>query len=342
MISSHSFSSKNDLDNKKIELFTIRNKSGIQVSISNYGGIITAIEIPIGLKMVNTVLGFKSYEDYRSKDYLNNYAYLGAIIGRYANRINNSKFKINSYDCHLSKNEGKNHLHGGIEGFDKKIWTAKIISQNKLELSYLSQHMEEGYPGNLQVSVKYELTERNELKIKFNAKTDKKTIVNLTQHPYFNLNGNKSIKNHKLKIYSNRILKKKTDNSVCNCILDIKDTIFDFSTNKTIGANFNEFDDYDHCYIFDNKNKSPKLMAELSSDDSPIKVQILSTYPSMQLYAGKHLNISKPVKLDSHSGIAIEPQFYPNGPNFKKDRHAYLSPKETYREEIIYRFKIGK
>src|SRR5687768_7020179 len=223
-----------------IYLFTLCNTKGTEVCITNYGAIITSFKVMQGNGDVNDiVLGFDKVEDYLSEDYLAGYPYFGAAIGRYANRIKNGEFNIDGKKYLLEKNKVTDHLHGGVNGFDKKVWTCAFNSANSLTLKYKSNDGEEGYPGKLETELSFELTDNDELIYEYNARTDKPTIVNLTHHSYFNLNsGNGNIGDHLVKINSAAILEQDDNFVVTGKSLPVVNTMYDFNKTKRIDKNW--------------------------------------------------------------------------------------------------------
>ena len=242
-------------------LFTLSNGKGIEVDITNYGGIITAIRMPDKSGNVeDVVLGFKSVEGYLSETYLTEGPYFGAIIGRFGNRIANGKFELEGKEYRLATNNGPNHLHGGLKGFDKVLWDAEGFEDTKqagVKLKYLSQDMEEGYPGNLTVEVSYALTDENEIKIDYSASTDKTTIVNLTNHSYFNLSGNAKgdVLGHEVMVKAEQFVPIDETFIPKGGLRDVTGGPFDFTSPKVIGEGIEADDEqirnghgYDHCF----------------------------------------------------------------------------------------------
>ena len=321
-----------------IEEYKLINKNGISIVIISLGGIIKEINTPSSNgKFENIVLGYKDNNKYLIDKY-----YLGAIIGRYANRIAESSFKLNDKIFYLDENEKNNHLHGGKNGFHKKNWElVDYDSHDKkfLELSLFSKHLDSGYPGNLNCNVIYSLNDSNEFKIEFFANSDKHTIFNPTSHSYFNLNpSNNSILNHKLKISSiayipinNEFLPNGEINKVVN-------TPFDFNYSREIGEQINSDNKqlkiasgYDHCFVLE---KESDVAAEISEKISGRKLIIKTDQPGIQLYSGNHLSGS----FTKNQGLCLETQHFPDSPNNNNFPSTKLKANHQYYSATCYVF----
>jgi len=332
---------------EKIFLYTLRNDHGITIKITNYGGIITSVKTPDrNGKKGNIVLGFKSLEDYLTDSYIENCPCFGCITGRYANRIAKGKFSIGNTAYTLPVNNGNNCLHGGITGFDKVIWVPKKIEKPDLvgvEMKYRSLHMEEGFPGNVDITVTYTLNHKNELHIDYKGITDRETVLNLTNHTYFNLSENGGdILGHTLYIPA----KTKTVNDEelipTGAIAEVAGTPFDFTTPTTIGANIPALPDgYDLNYILDNPAKKLVKAALLSEETSGRTVEVFTTEPGIQLYTGFYipqLTGKNGETYSKYSGVALETQHYPDSPNHPEFPSTLLKPGETFKSKTIYKF----
>jgi aldose 1-epimerase len=328
------------LAGEDVYLFTLRNANGTEVLITNYGAIITAFKIKMRDGRYNDiVLGFDRPEEYMAENYLNQYAYLGAAIGRYANRIKNSSFSIDSTEFSVTPNMGKNQLHGGKEGFDKKVWDVLSFENNSLQLKYLSKDGEEGFPGNLETTIRFELNDKDELSYEFTATTDTPTAVNLTHHSYFNLNnGAGSIDDTELKIYSSTILAK-DEGDVCNGeLIPVENTQFDFREFHSINERWKKKEGYDHCFIVDNKIDSLQIVAEARQKE--ITLQIFSTDTSVQLYTGHGIGKVKgknDIIYGPYSGFCLETQKHCNAVNIPHFPDTILRPGEKYYQKNIYK-----
>ena len=332
----------------KAELFTLSNDNDVVINISNYGAIITSIETPnkSGEK-ANIVCGFDKLEDYLSDEYLGSYPYFGCIIGRFGNRIAKGKYKIDGIEFSGAVNNGANHLHGGLEGFDKKLWDAKTYENGDevgLKLSYTCVDGEEGYQGTLQTTCIYSLNNENELSIKYEAETDKKTIINLTNHSYFNLTGGKeNIKNHELELPAKKITEN-VEMIPTGKIVPVEGTVFDFTTNKKLGKDIDGLaDGYDLNFVLDNEEGKFVFAGRLQEAKSGRQVEVYTTQPGIQLYTGywiPELTINGQKKFGSYSGVALETQHYPDSPNHPEFPSTELNPGQKYEEQTVYKFGI--
>ena len=325
-----------------IYLFTLTNKHNTIVSITNYGAIITSFKIKIADGSFNDiVLGFDNVEDYLSEKYLKNYAYLGAACGRYANRIKNGRFILDGKEYQLTQNMGNDILHGGREGFDKKTWQVVSVSESALELSYLSKDGEEGFPGNLETIIRFELNDENELSYEFIAATDKPTAVNLTHHSYFNLNNEQgTIVDHEIRINSSFILAQ-DEGLVCNGdFISVENNMYDFRIFKAIDMDWNKAEGYDQCFVISDKTNDLGLVAEARSKQSGITLQIFSTEPAVQFYTGQGLNIPTAKNSSDYrafSGFCLETHKHPNAINIPHFPNTILRPGEKYYQKNVYK-----
>jgi len=339
-----------DPEGKEIELFTISNDNGIEIKITNYGGIITSIKTPDKQGNISEIaLGFDSAEAYLAEFYTANCPYFGCIAGRYANRISKGKFQIDGKEFSLATNNGGNALHGGIRGFDKRTWDGKLVSGNDytgVELSYMSPHLEEGYPGNLKVKATYKLNNNNDFIVSFEAETDSTTILNLTNHTYFNLTGcRENMLNHRLRINS-----KKQIESI-NLIpsgkfVDASGTIFDFSNEKTIGQDIAELHDgYDAGFVLPQADETLTFAAFLSEETTGRTVEVLTDQPSIHVYTGYYipeLEGHNAARYGKYMGVALETQHFPDSPNHNNFPSTLLKPGDTFKSETIFRFGLRK
>lgn len=326
-----------------IYLFTLTNTKGSEVSIINYGAIITSfnVKLPDG-NINNIVLGFDKVENYFSKEYLDGYPYFGAAIGRYANRIKNGEFSIDGKKYSVAKNKITDHLHGGNEGFDKKVWTPVSYSDNKLALRYRSTDGEEGYPGNLEVTIEFELTNNNELIYEYTAKTDQPTAVNLTHHSYFNLdNGKGTIGQHMVKINATSILEQDDNFVVTGKALPVANTLYDFRNFKPIDRDWVPGDGYDQTFVVDNTDMvKPVPAATAYSSQSGLKLEVYTNEPVVHFYTGKwipSLNGNAPKKYGPFSGFCFETQKPPNAINIPGFPNTILRPGEHYHTKTVYK-----
>lgn len=327
--------------------FILSNTAGIRAGITNYGGIITSFIVPGKNGTFNDiVLGFDKVEDYTSPAYLANYPYFGCVVGRTANRIRNAAFELEGKAYEVTPNFGKHQLHGGKEGFDKKIW--EITGSGEfpnpwVEMKYLSPDGDEGYPGNLTTWIRFELTEENELSYTFTARTDQTTAVNLTHHGYFNLdNGQGDIKDYELKIYGSHILEQDEDLCTTGNVTAVKDTVFDFRSFVKIGERLQQVPEFDKSFVVD-KNNDPAgmaLMAEARCAASGLLLQVYATDPIVHFYTGKwipELTGKNNTPYGAFSGFCLETQIHPNAINIPQFPTMVLKPGEEYRSKTMYK-----
>ncbi len=339
-------------DNKEVYLFSMQNNNGIAIKITNYGGIITSLSVPDKYgNFGNIVLGFDDPLKYTSAAYLQSCPYLGAIIGRYGNRIADGKFSVAGKEYTLIRNNGPNHLHGGASGFDKVVWEAgenQTGGSAVLILHYSSRDMEEGYPGNLDVTVIYSLTDLNELKIEYEATIDKPCPVNLTHHSYFNLNCmNSNILNHELYLNADKYTIADDTLIPTGEIVDVKDTPLDFRNSHSIGERIVHMDNgYDHNYVLNKKTGNELTFAARVTE--PLTGRIMEMYttePGVQLYSGNFLDGSlsdaEGKIMNKHYGFCLEAQHYPDSPNKTHFPSTILNPGEKYSQTTIYKFLQG-
>lgn len=337
-------------DGAEVHVFTLENVNGITAEIINFGGILRSLLVPDRKgSFEDVVLGFDEISSYERKG-----PYFGALIGRHANRIENACFKLNGVEYKLNKNDGDNHLHGGIKGFDKVVWQAEIDVQDEnevLKLGYMSKDKEEGYPGNLKVQVTYKLTDNNELVIDYFAVGDQDTLVNLTNHSYFNLAGHSSgnILKHKLKLNADKITANDKYSIPTGEIREIKNSPMDFTELTVIGDEINsEYDQivfgigYDHNWILNTSGKYSEKAAEVYEENSGRVMEVFTTKPGIQFYSGNFLDgtdIGKGgVPYERRNGFCLETQYFPNGINNKNFPSPILKVGEEYKHTTVYKF----
>tara|TARA_B100000609_G_scaffold199644_1_gene205387 strand:+ start:11101 stop:12276 length:1176 start_codon:yes stop_codon:yes gene_type:complete len=328
-------------DGTPVQLYTLENASGMQVSITNYGGTVTSIVVPDkeGI-MENVVLGFDNLDDY-----LAGTPYFGAIIGRYGNRIGKATFSLDGETYELNANDGDNHLHGGNVGFDKVLWNAEIGDNNTITFSYLSEDGEEGYPGNLDITVVYTLTDANELKIDYEAVTDKATPVNLTNHSYFNLSGDPEslILDHELMMDADGYTPVDAGLIPTGEIAEVEGTPFDFTEPYEIGARIDDVEGgYDHNWVLNESAEEMPVVATLHDPQTGRFMEVLTTEPGLQFYSGNFLDGtltgSDGSVYNKHAALCLETQHFPDSPNKPEFPSTILNPGETYSTSTIYRF----
>lgn len=340
---------KATVQGKQVDLYTLKNKNGVTVAITNFGGRLVSLLVPNkDGKLTDVILGHDSLSGYQIKAE----TYFGAIIGRYGNRIGKGKFNLDGKSYQLDLNDKINTLHGGFNGFYKQVFDAKKVGDQQLELSYVSKDGEGGYPGTLTAKITYTLTDDNALKIEYSATTDKTTIVNLTNHAYFNLNGagTPTITNDSLKIDADNILPVDTTLIPTGKFEKVKGTPFDFTTLKTIGADIDKADDqlkagkgYDHNFVL-NKHDLSQSIATVKSPETGIVMDVYTTEPGLQFYSGNFLaglSDGKGKATYAHrSALCLETQHFPDSPNEPSFPSTVLKPGETYHTTTIYKFSV--
>ncbi len=333
-----------------VDLFTLRNTKGAEARICNYGGLVISLKVPDrNGKFGDVVLGYDMLDGY-----LKSSPYFGAIIGRYGNRIAKGKFTLNGKEYTLAINNGPNALHGGIKGFDKVVWTPKILATPDgpaLELRYLSKDAEEGFPGNLSVIAVYTLTEDNGLKLDYTATTDKDTVVNLTQHSYFNLAGKGDNLHHEVMIKADKFTPVDSTLIPTGELRPVEGTPFDFRKSTAIGARINQDDEqlkfgkgYDHNWVINKPAGKLGIMARVYEPTSGRVLEVLSTEPGLQFYTGNFLDGTITGKggwvYQFRNAFCMEPQHYPDSPNHPNFPSVVLKPGQVYKHTLIYRFSV--
>jgi aldose 1-epimerase len=339
------------IDGKNTDLYILKNKDNVQAAITNYGGRLVSLLVPDRKgNLIDVVVGFDSVRKYQTSTE----SYFGATIGRFGNRIAKGKFTLDGNEYSLFTNNGLNTLHGGKKGFQDVVWDAKQVNDQTLELSYLSKDMEEGFPGNLNVKVTFTLDDSNELKIDYLATTDKKTVVNLTNHAFFNLNGEGSgtILNHTLQINADQYTPVDSTLIPFGDNKSVAGTPFDFRNPTRIGERI-EADDvqlkngkgYDHNFVL-NSNKSTGLnpAANVFGDKTGIYMEIFTQEPGLQFYSGNFMQSKNTFKGgskdDFRTAFCLETQHFPDSPNQPKFPSTVLNPGQEYKTSSIYKFSI--
>ncbi len=335
------------VDGKQTKLYILKNSKGVQLALTNYGGRMVSLMVPDkDGKMVDVIAGPGSVENFEEAKG----NYYGALIGRYGNRIGNAKFTLEGKEYKLPANNGPNTLHGGKEGFDVKVWDVKPIDDHTLELSYTSADGEQGFPGTLKTTVTYKLTEENAVEISYNATTDKATVVNLTSHTYYNLNGNGagSILKHKLQLDADQFTPVDSTLIPTGKLASVQNTPFDFRKSTEIGARINEGDEqlkfgkgYDHNFVL-NKHTLQTPIATLQGDKTGIVMEVFTEEPGIQFYSGNFMKgdfkFKGDIKDDLRTALALETQHYPDSPNKPSFPSTELKPGQTYKTTTIYKF----
>ena len=342
-------------DGRNVDLYTLTNAQGVEARITNYGGIVVSLKVPDrDGKLDDIVLGYDNLDGYLK----NNSPYFGALIGRYGNRIAKGRFTLNGAEYKLATNNGENHLHGGIKGYDKVVWNAKPLQSKDgaaLELTYLSRDGEEGYPGNLSARVIYTLTNNNELKIEYFATTDKDTVVNLTHHSYFNLagQGTGDILNHQLTINADRFTPIDEGLIPNGELRSVKGTPFDFTQGTAIGARINQDDEqlkfgkgYDHNWVLNGQMGQLRQVARVLETTTGRTMEVWTTEPGLQFYSGNFLDgtiTGKGGKVyNLRYGFCLETQHFPDSPNKPSFPSTVLKKGGRYQTTTFYRFAAQK
>ena len=334
---------------EEVYIYTIKNSKGMIVEISTYGGTIVSTKVPDkDGKFRDIMLGYDTLDGY-----LKGTKFYGALIGRFGNRIQYGKFTLNGKEYQLAQNDGENHLHGGPKGFDKVVWTAKIIEDkaNNLELSYFSPDGEEGYPGNLTVKVNYVLTEDNSLEINYSATTDADTILNLTNHAYFNLSGHSSgdVLKQKLMINADKFTVNDKYSIPTGKIKEVSDTPMDFRALTPIGTNIeSDFEQivfgkgFDHNWVLNTNGSDSIKAAQAISEDTGIVMDVYTTTPGVQFYSGNFIDGAETGKENTiyqmRNGFCLETQFFPNSINCSNFASPILKAGEEYKHKTVYKF----
>ncbi len=341
------------MDGKQTDLYVLKNHNGMEAYITNYGGRLVRLLVPDkNGKMTNVVVGFKSIQDYVNSTE----PYFGATIGRYGNRIAKGKFSLDGKQYTLFTNNGANTLHGGKKGYQAVVWDANKLNDSTLQLTYLSKDMEEGFPGNLNVKVTYSLTGDNGFKAEYEATTDKKTVVNLTNHAFFNLNGEGSgtILNHSVEIYANKYTPVDTGLIPTGKLALVAGTPFDFTKPTTIGARIDSANEqlkngkgYDHNFVLNGaKVNGMNHAATVTGDKSGIVMDVYTQEPALQFYSGNFMQskntFSDGSKDDFRTAFAMETQHYPDSPNQPSFPSTVLKQGDVYKTTSVYKFSTVK
>ncbi len=343
-----------EVDGQTAELFTLTNANGVEMQVTNYGGIITSLKVPDREgRLADVVLGYDSLAGY-----LRTTPYFGALVGRYGNRIRNAKFTLDGQTYTLAANNGPNNLHGGVKGFDKVVWQAEPFQDARgqgLVFTYTSPDGEEGFPGTLQARVTYTLTDSNEVIFEYHATTDKATPVNLTQHTYFNLNGAGSgdILGHEIMLNAPSFTPVDETLIPTGEIKSVEGTPFDFRTPMRIGARINQTDDqqiafgggYDHNFVLADTSRALKQAARVAAPESGRVMEVFTTEPGVQFYSGNFLDGSITGKGGSvyqkRAGFCLETQHFPDSPNQPGFPSTILRPGQDYNSRTVFKFSTA-
>ncbi|MCC9134903.1 aldose epimerase family protein [Pontibacter silvestris] len=339
------------IDGKQTDLYILKNKNNVQAAITNYGGRVISLLVPDkNGKMTDVIVGFNDVASFtEGAD-----TYFGATIGRYGNRIANGKFTLDGQEYSLATNNGANHLHGGDKGFSRVVWDANQVDDKTLELTYLSEDMEEGYPGNLNVTVTYTLTDDNELKIDYKATTDKKTVVNLTNHSFFNLNGvgSGTVGEHVMQIFADTYTPVDSTLIPTGELAPVESTPFDFREPTAIGARIDQDNQqikfgngYDHNFVL-NTGQEPGMThaAKVIGNETGIVMDVYTEEPGIQFYSGNFLEGANTIKGGNkdefRTAFCLETQHFPDSPNQPNFPSTTLDKGETYSTTTSYKFSV--
>ncbi|MEY8681541.1 aldose epimerase family protein [Bacteroides caccae] len=342
---------RTEVDGKKTDLYILRNKNNMEVCITNFGGRIVSVMVPDkDGQMRDVVLGFDSIQDYISKP-----SDFGASIGRYANRINQGKFTLDGVEYQLPRNNYSHCLHGGPQGFQYRVYDAVQLNPQELQLTYVAKDGEEGFPGNITCKVLMKLTDDNAIDIQYEAETDKPTIVNMTNHSYFNLDGDAgSNAEHLLTIDADYYTPVDSTFMTTGEIVPVEDTPMDFRTPMPVGERINDFDfvqlkngnGYDHNWVLNAKGDINRRAASLKSQKTGIVLDVYTNEPGVQVYAGNFLDGSltgkKGITYNQRASVCLETQKYPDTPNKPEWPSAVLRPGEKYMSQCIFKFSVDK
>ena len=342
---------RTEVDGKKTDLYILRNKNNMEVCITNFGGRIVSVMVPDkDGQMRDVVLGFDSIQDYISKP-----SDFGASIGRYANRINQGKFTLDGVEYQLPRNNYGHCLHGGPQGFQYRVYDAVQLNPQELQLTYVAKDGEEGFPGNITCKVLMKLTDDNAIDIQYEAETDKPTIVNMTNHSYFNLDGDAgSNAEHLLTIDADYYTPVDSTFMTTGEIVPVEDTPMDFRTPMPVGERINDFDfvqlkngnGYDHNWVLNAKGDINRRAASLKSQKTGIVLDVYTNEPGVQVYAGNFLDGSltgkKGITYNHRASVCLETQKYPDTPNKPEWPSAVLRPGEKYMSQCIFKFSVDK
>ncbi|MFY0653523.1 MAG: galactose mutarotase [Cyclobacteriaceae bacterium] len=333
-----------NLEGQEIDLYTLSNGNGMTVKITNYGATVTSIQVPVNGGLREVACGFDTLDGYFSKEYKANAPYFGGTVGRYCSQIKDARFSLNGKDYQLAEMVGKNNLHGGLKGFDKKIWSVSETA-NGLEFSLKSADLEEGFPGNVDAKVTFNLTDDNSIDINYEATTDQETPLSMTNHTYFNLSGfQENVEGFVAQVNTTKKQGMDDTGSGTGEIVDVSGQVDDMSTGKKIGdAHEGMGDGFENFYVFDNPDFALNHLATISSEEHGLSLEVHSTEPCMLLYTGKYtsddLKRETGDQFGKYRGFCFETHRYQNGPNIPGSPATTTKPGETFKSQTIFSFK---
>lgn len=338
------------INNEDIKLYTLQNANGVQVTITNYGATITSILIPNkNGELKNIACGFDTLEGYFSEAYINNSPYFGGTIGRYCSQIKDARFELNGKEYDLAANCGTNNLHGGKTGYDKKIWKGKKIkseTDSAVKMALFSKDLEEGFPGDVALTVTFTLTDANELRIDYLGIPNQDTPLSLTNHTYFNLSQfADTVENHTAQVHTNKRLELDETGAATGVFIDVNAAADDLTTAKRIGeVHALMGDGFEHFYVFDNTKAELNHLATVANETNDLSLDVYSTEPCMLLYTGKYT--SDDIKRENgeqygkYRGFCCETHRYPNGPNIKHSPNSITKVGEEYKSTTVFKFNF--
>ncbi|GAA3603713.1 aldose epimerase family protein [Flavivirga amylovorans] len=331
-----------------VKEYALKNSNGVEIKITDYGATITTIKVPDSKGNIeNIACGFDTLDGYFGKDYVENAPYFGGTIGRYCSQIKDAKFSLNGQDYKIADNCGPNNLHGGIVGFDKKIWEAEEFASSEavgVKMTLKSSHLEEGFPGNVDVEVSFTLTNNNELNIDYVATPDQDTPLSLTNHTYFNLNAFKSnVECHKAQVHANKKLQCDDTGAATGTIVNVDGAPDDMQQPKKIGdAHKGMGDGFENFYVLDNENATFIEAAKITCPDSGRSLTVSTTEPCMLLYTGKYtsdlIKRENGEQYGKYRGFCCETHRYPNGPNIENSPKSITKAGETFKSTTQFKF----
>ncbi|MEM9686457.1 MAG: aldose epimerase family protein [Bacteroidota bacterium] len=333
---------------KVIDLFTLKNNNGVVINITNYGATVTSIRVPDSNGIIEEITcGFDTFKHYFSRAYVTNATYFGSTVGRYASQIKNATFTLEGIRYDLAKNCGENNLHGGKIGFDKKVWHAEAVKTDEASgviMNLLSEDMEEGFPGNVAITVSFLLNDNNEFCIHYKAETDKTTPFSVTNHTYFNLSGFKSsVEHHTVIIAAGKKLAMDETGAALGTVVPLEGENDDLRVVKSIKEVHEQMDDgFEHYYIFDKEDFDLEKVAEFRCRESGRTLEVTTSEPGMLFYTGKYISDALKRKrrtpFGKYGGFCCETHRYPNGPNISDSPESILKAGETFNSTTIFTF----
>lgn len=335
------------VEDQTVNAYTLENEHGMKVTVLDYGATIQSVLLPMKDGEMEIVCGFDSMDSYFSEEYTENAPYFGGTVGRYTSQIKNSEFILDGKKYSLAQNCGENNLHGGAVGFDKQFWKAgfkEVKNGAALQMSLKSEHLQEGFPGNVEVQVTFSLSNENTLAIDYKAQSDHDTPFSITNHAYFNLNGfEENVEEHKVQVQSDKRLEWDASGAANGTILEVAGTAEDLRTQKSIGEVHNAMQDgFEHYYLFDEGISALKKVAEIKSEKTGLSMGVSTTEPGMLFYTGKYtsdtLQRESGLQYGKYRGFCCETHRWPNGPNLPNSPKSILKANENFTSNTTFKF----